>query len=303
MPTSVPLAAVRILRPFRVAIEEDGKPSTVPAELDPTDPITLCNEFDRGQAVQDLSNQLSLGGFTDIDVVPISLDTVVAVADRLEQEMIKKREHGQDLVVFQLCDGTELDGYPGASIIQQLEEKNIPYTGSDAAFYIITSSKPILKRELQKAGVPTSSFQEFKSSPHLADLEGIIKEIGFPMIVKPSISYASLNISMASVVHTPVQLLEQINVSLRASMADGKGPMDGSDEVVRSVMQDKLLSKEEKVELDIETPTVFVEKFLAGREFTALVVGDKDWGVRVYPVAERAFDSKLGKFERLLAFD
>ncbi|KAF9962210.1 hypothetical protein BGZ72_009286 [Mortierella alpina] len=306
MPTSVPLAAIRILRPFRVAVAEDGQPCTVPAQLDPTDPITLCNEFDRGQAVQDLMNQLKLGGFVDVDIVPISLDTVTAVADRLEQEMIKKREHGQDLVVFQLCDGTELDGYPGVSIIQELEAKNIPYTGSDAAFYIITSSKPILKRELQRASVPTSSFQEFKSSPQLADLEGIIKEIGFPMIVKPSISYASLNISMASVVHTPEQLLEQINLSLCASTADGKGSTVRSDEgamVQRSAVQDKLLSKEEKVEIDIETPTVFVEKFLAGREFTALVVGDKDWGVRVYPVAERAFDPKLGKFERLLAFD
>ncbi|KAF9989682.1 hypothetical protein BGZ75_005359 [Mortierella antarctica] len=303
MPTSVPLAAVRILRPFRVALVEDGQPSTVPAELDPTDPITLCNEFDRGQAVQDLTNQLKVGGFTDIGIVPISLDTVADVADRLEQEMIKKREHGQDLVVFQLCDGTELDGYPGVSIIQELEAKHIPYTGSDAAFYIITSSKPILKRELQRASVPTSSFQEFKSSPQLADLKGIIKQIGFPMIVKPSISYASLNISMASVVHTPEQLLEQVNVSLRASMTEGKGSVDGPDETARSVMQNKLLSKEDKAKIDIETPTVFVEKFLAGREFTALVVGDKDWGVQVYPVAERAFDSKLGKFERLLAFD
>ncbi len=106
MPTSVPLAAIRILRPFRVTVVEDGQPSAVPAELDPTDPITLCNEFDRGKAVQDLTNQLKLGGFTDIDIVPISLDTVVAVADRLEQEAIQKREHGQDLVVFQLCDGT-----------------------------------------------------------------------------------------------------------------------------------------------------------------------------------------------------
>ena len=106
MPTSVPLAAIRILRPFRVAVAEDGQLSTVPAQLDPTDPITLCNEFDRGQAVQDLMNQLKLGGFVDVDIVPISLDTIAAVADRLEQEMIKKREHGQDLVVFQLCDGT-----------------------------------------------------------------------------------------------------------------------------------------------------------------------------------------------------
>jgi len=64
-------------------------------------------------------------------------------------------------------------------------------------------------------------------------------------------------------------------------------------------------------EIDLKTmkmnqediPTVFVEKFLAGREFTALVVGDEYWGVRVYPVAERAFDPKLSTYQRMLSFD
>ncbi|KAI8361318.1 hypothetical protein B0O80DRAFT_360229, partial [Mortierella sp. GBAus27b] len=214
---------------------------------------------------------------TDISIVPVALPTVVEVAECLEREMKDKQGEQVQLVVFQLCDGTELDGYPGVSMIRELENRRIPFTGSDSVFYIMSSSKPILKRELQAANVPTSTFQEFATTPTMTDLTNIISEVGFPMIVKPSISYASRNITTSSVVHTPEQLLEQINSSLTSSLATTKS--------------------------NIETPTVFVEKFLAGHEFTALVVGDKEWGVKVYPVVERVFDPKLGKFERLLAFD
>lgn len=140
----------------------------------------------------------------------------------------------------------------------------------------------------------------------MSDLDHIIGDIGFPMIVKPSISYASINISMKSVVHTPEELLEQVHKSLATCMPEGtlpkvEPPIRPSEEY-RHPLKAKVV-KDHSKEIDIETPTVFVEKFLAGREFTALVVGDKSWGVRVFPVAERAFDSRLGKFERLLAFD
>ncbi|KAG0008398.1 hypothetical protein BGZ80_003495 [Entomortierella chlamydospora] len=145
----------------------------------------------------------------------------------------------------------------------------------------------------------------------MTDLENIIDDIGFPMIVKPSISYASINISMSSVVHTPAQLLEQINKSLSASNPDVVAPdrMELSQEKEREQKEHKngVIGKaslnEKNMGIGIETPTVFVERFLAGREFTVLVVGDKDWGIKVFPVAERAFDPKLGKFERILAFD
>lgn len=194
------------------------------------------------------------------------------------------------------------------------------------AFYIISSSKPILKKELQAAHVPTSSFKEFRERAQLKDLDDIIEEIGFPMIVKPSISYASINISVASVVHDPEHLLEQVNLSLAASLKGSKVDDINSTTAVieefkqqhrqqhhqeggherdqhQSLLNAKTLKKEEKMAIDIETPTVFVEKYLAGLEFTVLVIGDKDWGIRVFPVAERAFDPKLGKFERLLSFD
>ncbi|KAF9133694.1 hypothetical protein BGW39_009174 [Mortierella sp. 14UC] len=322
MPTSVPLAAIRILRPLQgrrplshdnlaALASGDGIQQQVheyALESDPMNPITLCNEFDRIKAVEDLRNHLLKADFTDIEVVPVSLSTLIEVSDALTKEMKAYNERGQELVVFQLCDGTELDGYPGVSMIHELEKRRIPFTGSDSAFYIISSSKPILKRELQKANVPTSSFEEFIDPPKMADLDNIIREIGFPMIVKPSISYASINISMKSVVHTPDELLEQVTLSLDASKTESKLTDHAlAEHTEEQKEQDhrnaKLLKKEQKMEFDIETPTVFVERYLAGREFTALVIGDKDWGVRVYPVAERAFDPKLGKFERLLAFD
>ncbi|KAF8937100.1 hypothetical protein BGZ47_009188 [Haplosporangium gracile] len=322
MPSSVSLAAIRILRPLQghrrlssnnsaaltnVQQAEDEHDRAL--QSDPTDPIILCNECDRTRSIEDLRNQLLKADFADIEVVPVSLRTIIEVSDALSKEMKTYNDRGEELVVFQLCDGTELDGYPGVSMIHELEKRKIPFTGSDSAFYIISSSKPSLKRELQKANVSTSSFEEFIDPPRMADLDNIIKEIGFPMIVKPSISYASINISMKSVVHTPEELLEQVNLSLNASKSGTKL----SDQVLTEQTEKqkreqdqrnaKVLKKEQKMEIDIETPTVFVERYLAGREFTALVIGDKDWGIRVYPVAERVFDPKLGKFERLLAFD
>ncbi|KAI1315254.1 hypothetical protein EDD11_001086 [Mortierella claussenii] len=275
--------AIRILRPMprrrKAPVEEGGQHGEQQEpllDLDSTDPIILSNEFDRTQSVQDLKNQLEKGGFMDIEMMPITLENIESVADQLEQEMKEKRELGQEMVVFQLCDGT--------------------------AFYIISTSKPVLKCKLQAAHVPTSAFQEFVTPPTMTDLQNIIKEIGFPMIVKPSISYASINISMKSVVHTPEKLLEQIHVSLTAAISSNKAAAENVEEQ-QPLLRQQQQCEEKKKEIDIETPTVFVERFLAGREFTALVVGDKDWGVRVYPVAERTFDAKLGTYERLLAFD
>ncbi|KAG0232983.1 hypothetical protein BGW42_007796 [Actinomortierella wolfii] len=285
-------------------------------EYKPTDPITLCNEFDRTNAVNDLRHQLERAGFTDIDIVPISLRTVKAVIERISKEAREKRKSGQELVVFQLCDGT--------------------------GFYKISNSKPVLKRVLQAANVNTSVFQEFITAPKdILELEPLIAAIGFPMIVKPSISYASLNITMSSVVHTREQLLDQIKVSLERTIQDQKEaatessllitpnliaasannsspvslhvsenttPVDGqsvlSEENVSNTSPHHIPSRQQQQQSkEDQVPSVFVEKFLAGREFTALCVGDKDWGVRVFPVAERVFDSKLGKYERLLAFD
>ena len=90
-------------------------------------------------------------------------------------------------------DHVESDGYPGLSILAELERLNIAYTGADTHFYRITTSKPELKRRLQLDHVPTSPFVEIVpgvTTEHEVDALG-----GYPLIVKPSISYASISIT------------------------------------------------------------------------------------------------------------
>ncbi|KAF9579740.1 hypothetical protein BGW38_003882 [Lunasporangiospora selenospora] len=193
------------------------------------------------------------------------------------------------------------------------------------SFYIATTSKPILKRELQAAHVPTSGFQEFKAFPATEkkeqtdedgkgddSLDSIVDSIGFPMIVKPSISYASINISLSSVVHNRQELVEQVKQSL-ATCSIGSDSLESNSDIEESNNEEDRYRHETEAEglerrvrgweKEILRPTVFVERFLAGREFTVLVVGDRHWGVTVYPAAERVFKPSLGKYERLLAFE
>ena len=47
----------------------------------------------------------------------------------------------------------------------------------------------------------------------------------------------------------------------------------------------------------------FLESFLAGREFTVLCTGSKEFGVKVYPPVERAFNTKLNERQKILGFE
>lgn len=99
------LPAIRILRPTPCHWSLPPNSSESRGDQAP-DPITLSNEFDRTNSVMDLVNQLERAGFTDLAIIPVTLHTVVEVAESLEKEMREKQHDGMDLVVFQLCDGT-----------------------------------------------------------------------------------------------------------------------------------------------------------------------------------------------------
>ena len=48
---------------------------------------------------------------------------------------------------------------------------------------------------------------------------------------------------------------------------------------------------------------VYIEKFLPGREYTVLIVGDKFRGTKVYMPIERAFNKSLCEDEMILSHD
>lgn len=253
------------MKPLRVVIlkpeqDQDHQDTNTPKE------ILLANEYGRDDDLMGLKEYLQASDKdSDVVITPITLKTFKTILMDIKQRLAALEGK---LVVVNLCDGTESsDGYPGLSVVVELERLQIPFTGSGSSFFEITTSKPVLKELLIKHKVPTSLFVKIDPQNIERSLAKANELIKWPLIVKPSVSYASISITTKSVVSTEAEALDQISKVLKTT-SDG----------------------------------VFLESFLAGREFTALCTGSSP-NVKVYLVAERVFNSKLKEKERILAFD
>lgn len=120
--------------------------------------------------------------------------------------------------VINLCDGTGAggDGIPGIEVIETLEWRGIPYTGSRAEAYRIGSDKVAMKERFRAAGVPTPAFQVFATPDQPLDpaIAG-----RWPLIVKPCDAGGSAGISLRSVVTGEAELRERI-ASVNATYGD-----------------------------------------------------------------------------------
>ena len=85
----------------------------------------------------------------------------------------------QQALVFNLCDGSDSDGYPGIEVVEGLAAQRIPYTGSDPAFYRLTSSKADSKKAFLAQGVQTAPCVMIADGEQ--DLARAAREIGFPL--------------------------------------------------------------------------------------------------------------------------
>lgn len=205
----------------------------------------------------------------DWEWVPIRIESAArAVAAAAAQA----RE--RPVIVLNLCDGTEDDGYPGLSVLRALESAGLAATGADTRFYETSTSKLAMKRCFAAAGVPTSPWVEIRDIE--ADLRRAAAELGWPLFLKPDISAASVGISQRSLVKTHAQAAEQAR-ALLAGMHGGR----------------------------FEPGGIFAETFLSGREFTVLLqsTGESPQSVRSYPPCERVFHSALPVEERFLSFE
>ena len=220
--------------------------------------LYLSNEFSKKESTLDLKNNLEIIA-KDCILHQSSLDNY--------RDILLNLKDTKDILIFNLCDGTELDGYPGASVIQLLDSLHIPYTGSNLAFYLHTTSKPTIKNSLIKHNIPTSPFITVNPGSEIDDIKLAESTVGYPMIVKPSVSYASLSISSSSITHSFNETLTHIQ-NIQSLHPQG----------------------------------IFIEQFLPGQEFTVLITGDVN-NLTVYPPVERVFNSKLKESEKLLAFD
>src|SRR5262249_50446000 len=97
---------------------------------------------------------------------PVTLNNFRKVIDE-----IAFSANGKMPFVFNLCDGDEINGVPGISVINYLQEKGLCFSGSSADFYDITTSKITMKEAFDRAGVSTPKWETIRNKDQ--SIEGI----------------------------------------------------------------------------------------------------------------------------------
>ena len=202
---------------------------------------------------------------------PVTMKDYKTIINVIAKEKLKSPKTP---LVLNLCDGDEVNGAPGVSVIKLLEEKDLLYTGSDDYFYDITTSKILMKQAFDKAGVATPEWEAITSEEQ--SLDDVIEKLGSPVIVKPAVSGGSMGVGIKNVVNNKDELNEQV-----MRMFEGYRGWN------------------------LANGGIVAERFINGPEFTTLIVGssnDPDNSI-VYPPVERVFHPSLPEKEQFLSFD
>jgi D-alanine-D-alanine ligase len=202
---------------------------------------------------------------------PVTVDDYATIIQKIRIE----KDAGQVFpLVMNLCDGDEINGTPGISVVQLLDKNELVYTGSDEHFYRITTSKIPMKKAFDEAKVPNAKWRAIKSENE--DLTRIITELGSPVIVKPAVSGGSMGVGIKNVVHTTEALQLQVK-----QMFDGYRGWN------------------------LASGGIVAEEFVNGPEFTTMVVGSAQFPehCKVLSPVERVFHASLPDTEKFLSFD
>ena len=237
--------------------------------LDNLDP-NLAYYYDFTQSIEEYTRV-----FEQLDLPwkwqPVSLETYKTIV----QEIAHEREKGIYFpVVLNLCDGDEINGAPGVSVIKALDAKQLVYTGANDYFYDITTSKIPMKEAFDMAGVPTPKWEAIRTNE--VNVQEVIENLGSPVIVKPAVSGGSLGVGVKNVVENATDLKVQL-----AKMFEGyRGWNLASDGIL-------------------------AEAFIEGPEYTVMIVGSHTHPeyAKIYPPIERVFHASLPEKEKFLSFD
>lgn len=200
---------------------------------------------------------------------PVTMENFASII-----KSIAESKNGKTPLVLNLCDGDEVNGTPGVSVIHELERHGLIYTGSDAYFYNITTSKIPMKKAFDKAGVSSANWRVITDKK--GSTKGIAKRVGTPIIIKPAVSGGSMGVSVKNVVNTEEELAARVT-ELKKGYRGWNLLADG----------------------------LFVEQFITGPEYTTFITGSADDpdNCIVYEPVKRVFHESLPVAEQFLSFD
>jgi len=178
-------------------------------------------------------------------------------------------------VVLNLCDGDEINGAPGVSVIKCLEKFELVYSGSDEFFYNITTSKIPMKKAFDEAGVSNAPWAYFLDT-HDFNADKILSVTGTPLIVKPAVSGGSMGVGVRNVVDNKTEL--------------------------ETLVKDLLCGYRG---WNLNAGGIIAEKFICGPEYTVFISGsyDNPENAIIYDPVERVFHHSLPEREKFLSFE
>ncbi len=226
--------------------------------------------YDFSQSIQEYSNTFAAMRI-EWQWQPVTTEDYVEIIERIVTE---KKAGLYFPIVFNICDGDEINGTPGVSVVKLLESKGLIYTGADSFFYNITTSKIPMKKAFDYAHVSTAPWQAIHHNEQ--NIERIFERLGSPIILKPAVSGGSMGVGIKNVVHSEAELKEQMN-----KMFSGyRGWNLASDGLI-------------------------AEAFVQGEEYTTLIVGsyNNPSAATIYMPVERIFHASLPDTEKFLSFD
>jgi len=187
---------------------------------------------------------------------------------------IKERSLDKKTLIFNLCDGDEVNEAPGISVIRELENSGLSYTGSREYFYEITTSKIPMKRKFDACGIRNAPWEVIQQDGK--NVRGLFDRLPGPLIIKPAVSGGSMGLGISNVVHNEeecLRIIDKINEGYRG--------------------------------WNLTVDGIFAEQFIPGKEYTSFLVGsfDNPSEIIYYKPVERVFNSKLPVTEQFLSFD
>jgi D-alanine-D-alanine ligase len=202
---------------------------------------------------------------------PVNMLTYRHIIEKIDAE----KENSELIpVVLNLCDGDEINGTPGISVVKMLEDKDIVYTGADEYFYHITTSKVPMKMAFDRAGVANAAWESITEAEQ--DVDRLFEKLGTPLIIKPAVSGGSMGVGIKNVVDNK----EALSTLLKQMFEGYRG-------------------------WNLTADGIIAEKFIAGPEYTVLISGSyKDpKKAIIYTPVERVFHASLPEREKFLSFD
>ncbi len=201
---------------------------------------------------------------------PVTMKNYASVITSIVKDTTSKRTP----VFLNLCDGDEVNGTPGISVLKKLHELNLIYTGAEAYFYDITTSKIPMKKAFDKYKVPTAKWKMIQSAKD--DVDDMFETVGRTVILKPAVSGGSMGVGVKNVVSSKTAMKQQLK-----KMFDGYRGWD------------------------LSIDGIIAEEFIKGREFTTMITGSSKYPntCKVYEPVERVFHPSLPAKEKFLSFD